>query len=273
MAKALYDEDATVVLIGMRGVGKTTLGLIAATSCRRPFVDQDAAFQKLHGPISAFVNTNGWEAFRDAETTLLRRLLEEHPKGVVIACGGGVVEREENRDLLARFREVGPVVHVVRDKEETVRYLVDEEKRPSWGEEIRQVWTRRTPWYESLATHTIVSLTASPPPTSRQFQMKHVETAMVRLLRGIFGLSSPHPSLVPGSASTLAWQTLPAGPSSGEYGGYGACESEMGRGVKGPRTSFVALNFPDLRIVTGETIRKVAEGVDVIELRVDTLNP
>ncbi|KPV72850.1 uncharacterized protein RHOBADRAFT_254, partial [Rhodotorula graminis WP1] len=121
----LYDPDATIVLIGMRGVGKTTLGLIAATSLRRSFIDADSAFQTLHGPISQFVNTHGWSAFRDAETRILAQLLREHPRGYVVACGGGVVERDENRELLARFRDDQgcPIVHVVRDKEETVRYL------------------------------------------------------------------------------------------------------------------------------------------------------
>lgn len=112
------------------GVGKTTLGLIAATSLRRSFIDADSAFQTLHGPISQFVTAHGWAAFRDAETVILKRLLEEHPRGYVIACGGGVVEREENRNLLQRFKDGGgPIVHVVRDKEETVRYLVDEQAR------------------------------------------------------------------------------------------------------------------------------------------------
>ncbi|ORY88662.1 type I 3-dehydroquinase-domain-containing protein [Leucosporidium creatinivorum] len=262
----LYDPDATVALIGMRGVGKTTLGLIAATSLRRSFIDADSAFQTLHGPISAFVNNKGWAAFRDAESIILRKLFAEHPKGVVIACGGGVVEREENRELLKQFRDDGhPIVHVVRDKEETIRYLVDEAARPAWGEEIRHVWARRTPFFESLCTHTIVSLTAYPPPSSPQFLMKHVETAFVRLLRSIFGLASSHVPLIPGPRPPPV-----AGPSSGEYGGYGASESELGRGAKGPRTLFVAFNFPDLRIISGETIRKVAGGVDVIELRVDT---
>lgn len=138
--------------------------------------------------------------------------------------------------------------------------------RPSWGEEIRAVWARRTPYFESLCTHTIVSLTAYPPPPSPQFLMKHVETAFVRLLRSIFGFASSHVPLVAGPRPAPA-----SGPSSGEYGGYGACESVLGRGAKGSRTSFVALNFPDLRIVGAETIRKVAGGVDVIEMRVDTL--
>lgn len=112
------------------GVGKTTLGLIAATSLRRSFVDCDAIFATLHGSISNFVNTHGWSAFRDAETVILRKLLQDHPKDFVIACGGGAVEREENREMLKEFRlQGGTIFHVVRDKEETVRYLVDESAR------------------------------------------------------------------------------------------------------------------------------------------------
>ncbi|KAM0787162.1 hypothetical protein ACM66B_006412 [Microbotryomycetes sp. NB124-2] len=264
----LYDPDATIVLVGMRGVGKTTLALIAATSLRRAFVDADSAFQTLHGcSITAFVNTHGWAAFRDAETVILRKLLAEHPSGYVIACGGGVVERQENRQLLAQFRDDGhPIVHVIRDKTETVRYLVDETRRPSWGEEIRTVWARREPWFEQLCTHTIASLMASPAPASPQFLMKHVETAFVRLLRSIFGFASSHVPLMPGPRPPPV-----TGLSSGEYGGYGASESELGRAAKGPRTSFVALNFADLTSVSPATIRKVAGGVDCVELRVDTL--
>lgn len=72
----------------------------------------------------------GWAAFRDAETVILKRLLAEHPRGYVIACGGGVVEREDNRVLLRQFRDEGhPIVHVVRDKDETARYLLDERVR------------------------------------------------------------------------------------------------------------------------------------------------
>lgn len=178
-----------------------------------------------------------------------------------------MVEREENRNMLAAFRNRGcPIIHVLRDKDETIRYLVNEVAKPSWGEEIRSVWTRRTPYYEQLSTHTITSLTASPPPSSPQFLMKHVETAFVRLLRSIFGLASSHVPVAAGPRPSPI-----TGPSSGEYGGYGACESELGRAAKGPRTNFVALNFPDLRLVNPATIGVVTGGVDVIELRVDTL--
>lgn len=56
----------------------------------------------------------------------------------MIACGGGVVEREENRILLAGHRHRGGlVIHMTREKEDVIRYLVNEKDRPQWGEEIR----------------------------------------------------------------------------------------------------------------------------------------
>lgn len=74
----------------------------------------------------------------DLETDILRRLLAEHPRDTVIACGGGVVEREENRAMLTEFgRNIGPVIHVTREKEEVIRYLIDEKDRPQWGEDMR----------------------------------------------------------------------------------------------------------------------------------------
>ena len=56
----------------------------------------------------------------------------------MIACGGGVVEREENRAMLKEFgRSIGPVIHITREKEEVIRYLIDEKDRPQWGEDMR----------------------------------------------------------------------------------------------------------------------------------------
>lgn len=93
-------------------------------------------------PFSFFVRLttklSNLPASSDLETDILRRLLAEHPRDYVIACGGGVVEREENRAMLQEFgRSVGPVIHVTREKEEVIRYLIDEKDRPQWGEDMR----------------------------------------------------------------------------------------------------------------------------------------
>lgn len=69
----------------------------------------------------------GWDAFRAAETAILQKILRDHPSDAVVACGAGCVEKEANRILLQEFRDSGGViVHVVRDKEETLRDLAGE---------------------------------------------------------------------------------------------------------------------------------------------------
>lgn len=74
----------------------------------------------------------------DLETEILSRILRDHPSGYVIACGGGVIERRHNRQILQNFgRAGGIVVHITREKEEVIRYLINEKDRPQWGEEIR----------------------------------------------------------------------------------------------------------------------------------------
>lgn len=140
----------------------------------------------------------------------------------------------------------------------------DPARRPAWGEEVRTVWARRRPLYEEVCTHTIASLTARPKPASPQFLMKHVETALLRLLHSIFGFTSAH---IPLAAGPLP---PPAARPNGS-GGVEALELELARGAKGARTSFVALNFRNLLEVDAAVIQQVTSGVDVIELRVDTL--
>ncbi|KAH8927754.1 SKI-domain-containing protein [Atractiella rhizophila] len=187
----------SLILIGMRGVGKTTLGLIAATSLSRPFIDADALFSsKNKTTISAYVAENGWERFRDEETGILEGLLDKCGTGYVVACGGGVVERERNRELLKEFgRSGGTVIHVRRDEGEVVKYLVSEKTRPLWDEHIRSVWERRTPFFSACSTHTYFSLTAlRSPQTPPSMVLKPLETSFLRFLHFILQStpSSPH---------------------------------------------------------------------------------
>ncbi|PWN51567.1 P-loop containing nucleoside triphosphate hydrolase protein, partial [Violaceomyces palustris] len=122
--KTPYHPRATIVLIGMRGVGKTTLGLIASTALGRRFVDLDSVLENATGmSVSAFVADNGWPAFREKEAQILSASLQRLPFDAVIACGGGVVESSECRRLLINAKETCPVIFVVRERGEVVKYL------------------------------------------------------------------------------------------------------------------------------------------------------
>ena len=88
-----------VTLIGYRGTGKSTVAARLADSLGLPWLDADAVLEERVGcPIAELVGGRGEAAFRDAEAAVLRDLLPAFPG--VLATGGGVVLRPENRRLL-----------------------------------------------------------------------------------------------------------------------------------------------------------------------------
>lgn len=89
-----------IVLVGMMGSGKTTVGRRVAKALGRPFVDADVALEERSGrTVADWFAEESEEAFRQAETDLLRDVLAR-TEPVVFASGGGVVLSSENRSLL-----------------------------------------------------------------------------------------------------------------------------------------------------------------------------
>ena len=110
--KSLMKDKLNLALIGMPGSGKTTLGKILADNMNRKFIDLDLEFEKKYGKIEDFFKNNGEEAFRKKES----KILEEFSKktGLVISCGGGIVEKEDN---YYRLKENSLIVNINRDLE------------------------------------------------------------------------------------------------------------------------------------------------------------
>ena len=100
---------AVIILIGYRGVGKSTIASeIVKTLSKEHEITKVSLDEKLAdriGNLQAFIKENGWEAFRDQETLLLKNL-ELSDQSYVIDCGGGIVEREENISLLKKLGKV-----------------------------------------------------------------------------------------------------------------------------------------------------------------------
>jgi shikimate kinase len=93
-------EPGHVVLVGLMGSGKSTVGRRLARSLGRCFVDADEAVEATEGrTIADIFATDGEAAFRQAEHLVLEALLDR-PDPTVIAAGGGVVVSEPNRALL-----------------------------------------------------------------------------------------------------------------------------------------------------------------------------
>jgi shikimate kinase len=149
----------SVFLIGYRGSGKTTIGRKLADRLWQPFVDLDEIVVKAAGKsIRDIFAQDGEKAFRDFETDALREAvkLNEH----VVALGGGAVEREENRALLARAGH--RVIYLRAEPEELHRRIHADpqtaEARPALTalggglEEIKAVLERREPIYRGVMT-------------------------------------------------------------------------------------------------------------------------
>lgn len=97
----LRREKENIVLIGMPGSGKTTVGTILARELGRPFYDLDQVLTEETGKTpDRMIREEGEAAFRDSEAEICEKVAEQ--TGAVIACGGGTVLRQSNTDALRR---------------------------------------------------------------------------------------------------------------------------------------------------------------------------
>src|ERR1700753_3706352 len=89
----------SVVLVGMMGAGKSTIGRRLAARLRLPFLDADTEIGAAAGmPIPDIFETHGEPHFRDGEARVIARLLDGGP--AVLATGGGAFMREQTRELI-----------------------------------------------------------------------------------------------------------------------------------------------------------------------------
>lgn len=146
-----------IVLIGYRGTGKTAAAALLAAHCNLAVVHLDAEIERSAGqPIPQIVTERGWPGFRDLEEEVVRTWAARD--GLVLDCGGGVVEREAN---FARLRSAGPVFWLTASVPTIVQRIAGAAHRPSltgtktFTEEVAEVLARRTPLYQRLAHYRI----------------------------------------------------------------------------------------------------------------------
>lgn len=145
-----------IVLIGMRGAGKTTVGRLLAERLNRDFIEMDFLVSVLAGmPIAEIVKKHGWDRFRDLEAEAVADLADQDNK--VIATGGGVVVRPKNIELL---KKSGTLVLLEVSVETLLERIGDDENRPSLTgkprqEDIKQTAKDRELLYKNAADITI----------------------------------------------------------------------------------------------------------------------
>ena len=105
----LWQDRTNLVLVGMPGCGKTTVGRALAQLSGKPFVDLDEEIVRRAGrPIPYIFQTEGEEAFRELEARVLAEVCAQ--SGQVVATGGGAVLRAENRAAMRRAGDRKSVV-------------------------------------------------------------------------------------------------------------------------------------------------------------------
>ena len=136
-----------IILIGMPGCGKSTIGKALAAQLGKEFVDADAELEKNVGrPISQIIPEDGEAHFRELETQTLEHFGKQ--SGLVIATGGGCVTRDKNWPLL---RQNGRIIWLQRDLS-----LLSTDGRPlSQANRLEDLYAKREPLYRKWADHII----------------------------------------------------------------------------------------------------------------------
>ena len=115
-----------ILLTGFMGSGKTTVGKKLAKRLGYLFIDTDREIEKEQGcSITEIFKYGGEECFRDLETDILQKL--QTKQNHVIATGGGMVLRNENRSLM---QSLGTRVYLKVELQELMRRLKKDKKRP-----------------------------------------------------------------------------------------------------------------------------------------------
>lgn len=161
-----------IILIGFMGAGKSTIGRRLARESGLLFVDTDDKIEEeQQEKISHIFETKGETCFRDLETQALKDLLG-CGRRMVIAVGGGLPMREENRRLL---KELGTVIYLKAEIDTLVERLAGDTTRPklqggSLREKIENLMQQREAVYVETADEEIFTDARKPGMVVREIK-------------------------------------------------------------------------------------------------------
>ncbi|XDT23296.1 Dehydroquinase class I active site [Nakaseomyces glabratus] len=229
---SMKNAKKSVVIIGMRAAGKTTISRWCAAALGYKLVDLDTLFEERygHGMIKDFVSQHGWEKFREEEARIFKEVIENYgDAGYVFSSGGGLVESSESRRILKSFSKSGGyVLHLHRDIEETIMFLQKDPTRPAYVEEIREVWNRRESWYKDCSNFSFFA-----PHCNSEVEFQNLRRAFTKFIRTITGVTTVD--------------------------------------IPTRRSAFVCLTFENLTEYTN-SLKAITYGCDAVEVRVDHLS-
>ena len=146
--KAVLNEQKNIVLIGMPGCGKSTVGKILAKKLGRELVDTDEEIVKADGrTIPEIFSCDGEQFFRSVETDVCKAVGKK--LFGIIATGGGAVVRKENRDAL---KQNGTVIYLKKD---ISQLSIDGRPLSKNAESVKRLYEERKDIYETFADFSV----------------------------------------------------------------------------------------------------------------------
>jgi len=175
------DGDKNIILVGLMGAGKTTIGKRIAQALRMEFVDSDHEIELRTGAdIPWIFDIEGEDGFRRREHDVIAELCQR--SGMVLATGGGAVLDETNRRNL---RNCGTVVYLCASVDQIYRRISRSTRRPllqceNPRQRLRELLEMRDPLYREVAHHVIVT---------DQHSVQHMVRQILRQIRPAGGRS------------------------------------------------------------------------------------
>lgn len=159
-----------IVLIGMSGSGKTTIGKMLSDKLSMTFKDTDEMIEKKEGKkIKDIFENSGEKYFRDLETQIAKEASEFQE--YVISTGGGMILREENMEYLKK----NSVVVYLKRSVDSIKKTMDASNRPLLQEGLEKLFEMeriRTPLYEKYAD--LVVLNEAEPEKTAAAIIKYI---------------------------------------------------------------------------------------------------
>lgn len=167
--------SGNIVLVGMMGAGKTTVGKILAKQLGKTFIDSDEEIQKRTGvKISHIFDVEGEEGFRQRESAVIQDLIKLD--NIVLATGGGAVLKPENREAL---QQNGVVIYLKSGVHDLWQRTRHDHNRPllqtaNPKAKLQELFEQRDPIYTAVADHVV--------HTGKQ----SVQVLIARLIKNIY---------------------------------------------------------------------------------------
>jgi shikimate kinase len=162
-------RKSIVFLVGPMGAGKSTIGRLLATELGFNFRDSDRVIEERTGAdIPWIFDMEGEEGFRERESAVLQELSNE--KNTVVATGGGIILREQNRRLMG---SAGLVCYLTASIDQLVERTARDKKRPllqveNPRQKIIDLLAIRDPLYQDAADFLVNTDRRSPKAVAQE---------------------------------------------------------------------------------------------------------